>query len=167
MRPAEYGEAGRVVVAAYRALPGGHGNEEYEAKLADVAGRARGAEVLVAVEAAVLGCVTFVPDASSPWAELVGPDESSVRMLAVDPPAQGRGVGGALLRACVERAASLGRRGLFLHSAPWMTAAHALYGQFGFDRVPERDWYPLPDVPLLAFRLLLGEGSTTAQRRVL
>ncbi|MHB1499119.1 MAG: GNAT family N-acetyltransferase [Acidimicrobiales bacterium] len=47
-------------------------------------------------------------------------------MLAVDPPAQVRGVGRALLDACIERARQLGRAGLFLHSTPWMEAAPSL-----------------------------------------
>ncbi len=42
------------------------------------------------VEAPV-GCVTFVPDASSPWAELLESSEAGIRMLAVDPQAQRRG----------------------------------------------------------------------------
>ena len=62
--------------------------------LADVGRRAGETEVLVAVGPELLGCVTFVPDNSSPWAELLGPGEAGVRMLAVDPSAQGRGWAG-------------------------------------------------------------------------
>jgi ribosomal protein S18 acetylase RimI-like enzyme len=156
VRPGEYQDAGVVVVAAYRALPGAHMSNGYAAELADVARRAAEAEVLVAVEGRLLGCVTFVPDASSPWAELLADNESAIRMLAVDPTAQGRGVGRALLDACLERARRLGRDALFLHSTPWMQAAHHLYERAGFVRVPDRDWLPAPDVPLLAFRCELG-----------
>jgi ribosomal protein S18 acetylase RimI-like enzyme len=130
----------------------------YALELVDVGRRAVEAEVLVAVDEVVLGCVTFVPGARSPWAEQLESDESAIRMLAVDPQAQGRGVGRALLEACVGRARQLGRGGLFLHSTPWMVAAHGLYHQAGFIRVPERDWTPVPDVPLLAFRLDLGHS---------
>ena len=70
---------------------------------------------------------------SSPWAELLGPGEAGVRMLAVDPSAQGRGVGRALLNACIERACQLGRAGLLLHSTPWMEAAHHLYESAGYE----------------------------------
>jgi ribosomal protein S18 acetylase RimI-like enzyme len=119
-----------------------------------------GAEVLVAVSVSVeetlLGCVTLVPDASSPWAEGLEEGEVGVRMLAVDPGAQGRGVGQSLLAACVGRAKELGRTALFLHSTPWMSAAHRLYERAGFVRVPDRDWEPTPEVPLLAFRLQLS-----------
>jgi GNAT superfamily N-acetyltransferase len=142
-------------------LPGAHLSDDYATLLADVRRRAVEAEVLVAVDMAVgpelVGCVTFVPDPSSTWAEGLMPDEAGVRMLAVEPAAQGRGVGGALLDACVARARRLGRTGLFLHSTPWMQAAHRLYEKAGFVRVEGRDWRPVPDVPLLAFRLDLGE----------
>jgi GNAT superfamily N-acetyltransferase len=109
-------------------------------------------------ERELLGCVTFVPDGSSPWAELLGPGEAGVRMLAVDPPAQGRGIGRALLDAYIERARQLGRAGLLLRSTPWMHAAHRLYESTGFVREPERDWLPLPEVTLIAFRLTLASG---------
>ncbi len=154
MTAEEWDSAGRIVVAAYRALPGAHMSGGYEKELADVARRALEAEVLVAVEGeALVGCVTFVPDPANPWAEELDQDEASIRMLAVDPARQGRGAGRVLLDACIQRARSLGRGAIFLHSTPWMLAAHRLYHQAGFVRVPERDWLPVPEVPLLAFRL--------------
>jgi ribosomal protein S18 acetylase RimI-like enzyme len=154
IRAEEYEAAGRVVVAAYRALPGDVTSGGYEEELADVAQRAVDAEVLVAVDGpAVVGCVTFVPDAGNPWAEELEDDEASIRMLAVDPVAQGRGIGRSLIEACIKAACRLERRAIFLHSTPWMTTAHELYVRAGFVRVPERDWLPVPEVPLLAFRL--------------
>jgi ribosomal protein S18 acetylase RimI-like enzyme len=157
VRPEEHRLAGQVVVAAYRALPASHMLGGYADELADVGRRSREAEVLVAVDrAGVVGCVTFVPDRSSPWAERLETGEAGIRMLAVDPTGQKRGVGRLLLAACVDRSVTRGSSGLFLHSTPWMTAAHRLYERNGFVRVPERDWLPHPDVPLLAFRLDLS-----------
>ncbi len=159
MTPSEYEQAGSLVVRAYRALPGATLSGGYEVELADVGARVADTEVLVAVEGGdVIGCVTFVPDSTSSWAEGVEADESSVRMLAVDPDRQRGGVGRALLDACIGRAIALGRTGLFFHSTPWMPAAHRLYERAGFRRVPERDWTPVPEVPLLAFRLDLRSG---------
>jgi ribosomal protein S18 acetylase RimI-like enzyme len=160
VRPGEHEEAGAVVLAAYRALPGSNSSPGYDLVLADVGRRAEEAEVYVAVAGApagkgVLGCVTFVPDMTSPWAEMVEPGESAVRMLAVDPAAQGRGIGRALLEQCIARGRELGSSALFLHSTPWMVVAHGLYERSGFVRVPERDWRPVPEVPLLAYRLEL------------
>jgi ribosomal protein S18 acetylase RimI-like enzyme len=110
----------------------------------------------VAVTGEVLGCVTFVPDATSPWAELLEDGEAGIRMLAVLPTAQRGGTGRALVDACVDRARQAGRSALLLHTTPWMAAAHRLYERVGFERLPERDWTPVPEVPLLAYRLLLS-----------
>jgi ribosomal protein S18 acetylase RimI-like enzyme len=153
IRREEHDQAGQLVVAAFLALPGPPISSDYERALADVAGRAAETEVLVAVQdTTLLGCVTFVPDATNRWAEQLEDGEASIRMLAVDPPAQGRGAGRALVYACLERADVLGRRAVFLHSTRRMTAAHRLYIRTGFERVPERDWLPVPEVRLLAFR---------------
>ncbi|MDE3202672.1 MAG: GNAT family N-acetyltransferase, partial [Acidobacteriota bacterium] len=158
--PSEYHRAGQIVVAAYEAIPGGTTSEGYAAELADVAARVGGAEVLVAVvEETLLGCVTFVPGPSSPWAEGLEDKEAAIRMLGVDPSSQQRGVGRALVEACLQRARSLGREAVFLHTTPWMTTAHRLYERTGFIRVPERDWRPEPSVPLLAYRRPLGPST--------
>jgi ribosomal protein S18 acetylase RimI-like enzyme len=163
IRPSEHDPAGRLVVSAYRALPGAHTTAEYELELSDVSRRAAEAEVLVAVDGPdLVGCVTFVPDPGNPWAERLEDGESSIRMLAVDPGLQGRGAGRSLLEACVQRSLAIGSAGLFLHSTPWMATAHRLYMRSGFVRVPERDWLPVPDVPLLAFRLDLLDTASVA-----
>ncbi len=161
MRPGEYRRAGQIVVAAYRAIPGGTTSDDYAAELADVAARVGGAEVLVAAVGGttLLGCVTFVAGPSSPWAEGIEDKEAAIRMLGVDPSAQQRGVGRALVEACVERARCLGREAVLLHTTLWMTAAHRLYERTGFVRVPERDWRPTPSVPLLAYRRALGPST--------
>ena len=156
VRAEEYQNAGRLVVAAYRALPGSHLSDEYAALLADVARRAAEAEVLVAIDGELVGCVTFVPDGSSPWAELLEESEAGIRMLAVLPIAQGRGIGRALLDACVSRARQLERGALLLHTTPWMSVAQHLYETASFERFPERDWSPVPELTLLACRLLLA-----------
>ena len=159
VQPPEYEQVGQLVVAAYRSVPGGHLSEDYATALADVKRRATEAEVMVAItdEAeAPVGCVTFVPDASSPWAELLESSEAGIRMLAVDPQAQRRGVGRALLEACIGRGKELRRTAVVLHTTTWMTSAHRLYEASGFERVPDRDWAPVPGVHLLAYRLVLA-----------
>jgi ribosomal protein S18 acetylase RimI-like enzyme len=139
-RPEEYDAAGDVIVAAYCAVEGFSPGSRYEAEMRDVAARAETAEVLVAAapDGRVLGVVTFVPG-PGPLAEFDRPDESGMRMLAVDPAAQGLGVGRLLAEACVERARATGRSRLVLHTTGAMTAAHALYRSIGFARAPERD----------------------------
>jgi ribosomal protein S18 acetylase RimI-like enzyme len=76
-------------------------------------------------------------------------------MLAVEPQAQGRGVGEALVHACVEAVRDAGRARLVISSATDMAAAHRLYERLGFTRAPERDWKPVPEVQLMSYELAL------------
>ena len=135
---------------------GSHFNSSYVLVLRDVAGRARDAIVLVAVEGeAVLGAVTYVPG-PGPYAEFDDPDAAGIRMLAVAPDAQGRGVGTALTKACLDRARSEGRARVVLHSTGWMATAGRMYPRLGFRRAPERDWAPAPGVDLQGYEFDLG-----------
>jgi ribosomal protein S18 acetylase RimI-like enzyme len=72
-------------------------------------------------------------------------------MLAVDPAAQGRGVGAALLEWVVEASRRPGKDGIVCSSLPSMRSAHRLYARAGFTRAPERDWSPVAGVDLLSF----------------
>lgn len=146
--PAEYAALGEITARAYlddELLDFGE-DDPYLANLRDVAARAAGAEVLVAVDrgGAVLGGVAHVV-AGSAWAELAGDGEAEFRMLAVAPAARGRGVGGALVRACLDRArATEGCVRVRLSTQKSMLGAHRIYERLGFVRTPERDWSPLP-----------------------
>ncbi|NSC23799.1 GNAT family N-acetyltransferase [Streptomyces albus subsp. chlorinus] len=157
-RPHQYAAIGELVAGAY--LDGGlldFGEADpYLEKLRDAAGRAAHAELLVAEDeqGAVLGSVTFVPG-QGPYAERARPGEGEFRMLAVRESARGRGVGEALVTACVERARARGLTGLVLSTQHSMHAAHRLYERLGFVRTPERDWYPLDGVRLWTYALRL------------
>jgi len=140
VRSEEYGPLGKLTVAAYRTLERPP-TPEYAAVLADVAARAREADVLVAVDehGDLLGGVTYVGDPGSRFAEFEAADEACFRMLAVDPAARGHGVGGALVEACIQRARAEGKRALTLYTTDHMVGAQQLYQRFGFHRVAERD----------------------------
>jgi ribosomal protein S18 acetylase RimI-like enzyme len=160
--PGEYAEAGRVTAEGYHAddllrRPDGLIDAEYEARLADADRRARMAVLMVAVDdGKVLGTVTWCPP-TSPLRELATRrDQAEFRMLSVAPAGRRRGVGHALVEACLDRARLEGMREVVLSSLPQMTAAHALYREFGFVRAPELDHSPKPDVHLWAFRLSLN-----------
>jgi ribosomal protein S18 acetylase RimI-like enzyme len=149
--PADHEAIGALSVAAYRGDGQTADGHPYEAHLSDVAARAAVAQVLVAVDeptGQVLGAVTFVL-AGTPLAEVSRPGEAEFRMLAVAPEAQGRGVGEALARACLERAAASGCSGVTICVRDFATSARRLYARMGFERAPDRDWSPLPGVTLL------------------
>ena len=163
--PGEYAEAGRVTAEAYHAddllrRPDGLIDDDYEAQLTDASRRAREAELFVALDdGRVLGTVTWCPP-TSPWRELATrPDQAEFRMLSVAAAGRRRGVGRALVEECLNRARTEGRREVLLSSLPLMTAAHALYRDFGFVRAPELDHSPKPHVHLWAFRLVLADQA--------
>jgi ribosomal protein S18 acetylase RimI-like enzyme len=111
--------------------------------------------VLAAVDGGqVVGTVTLQGWPAGQMAR--GPGEAEVRALAVAPGARGRGVGAALVAAVIERAAGQGIRQLVLLTLPDMRAAHRLYSQAGFSRLPDRDWSPRPGEVLLAYGLVLA-----------
>lgn len=129
---------GAVTLAAYRALPDFWDDEEYIAELTDPAARAAKTAVLVAVDrdGRVLGGVTYVPGPGElAWFD--DPAEAGLRLLAVAPEAQERGVGTALVRACVERAMAAGKSRISLPTTSTMTAAHRIYQRLGFERLPD------------------------------
>jgi ribosomal protein S18 acetylase RimI-like enzyme len=156
-RPGEYEPLGELTLAAYASVDPSTLEGDYPDELRDVAGRAAGADVLVAIDGAglVRGGVTYVPGPESPSAEFSEPDAAGIRMLAVDPAARGRGVGEALARACIDRARAAGRQQVLLHSTDRMTVAHRLYRRLGFVHDPSLDWEPEPGVNLRGFRLRL------------
>jgi GNAT superfamily N-acetyltransferase len=153
-RPSEFDQVGRLTVAAYRAggLPGAASS--YVTELADAAGRAEHAELLVAAdpEGALLGTVTVCTPGSA-LGEVSRPGELEFRMLGVAPAARGRGIGRALVQAVIGRATDVGAYRVVMCSLETARAAHRLYDRLGFVRLPERDWYPQPGLLLMAFAL--------------
>ena len=142
---------GRLLVEGYRSLPDSPDDPEYYAELADVGSRVERSVVFGAFDDGdAVGCVTYVADEVSAYAEHMLAGEASFRMLAVAPAARGRGVGEALVRRCIDEATSAGRTALFIHSGSWMRGAHRLYGRLGFERRADRDWL-IDDPPLHLF----------------
>ncbi len=140
----------------------GYSSADYEPALRDVASRVRSATVLVAVDADAtasgagpLGAVT-VATRGGEWAEQSTTGEAVIRMLVVAAPGRGRGVGEALVRACLDRARADGCHLVRLSSQHEMTAAHRLYERLGFQRTPARDWSPVPGLELITYLLPLA-----------
>jgi GNAT superfamily N-acetyltransferase len=154
-RPEEFEAIGELVVEAYREV--GETDAGYVPELRDVAGRAAQVPVLAAVDEAtgrVLGTVTYVPG-PGPFHEGEFGEAASFRMLAVAAEARGRGVGTALVEACIERARVHGRTSIGIYTRPFMMDAHRIYERLGFRRATELDWEFDPGEWLFAYRIEL------------
>ena len=139
----DFDEIARITIDAYRALERWVG-DDYAEHLADVEGRAKAENTTVLVaedgDVGILGSVTLTIGGGPlfEWDPDVDGD-CGFRMLAVDPAAQGHGVGPRLVEECFERARAAGCRRMVIGSTEWMTTAHRIYERFGFVRAPERD----------------------------
>jgi ribosomal protein S18 acetylase RimI-like enzyme len=161
--PADFGRIAELTAGVYR--DEGFAGEEYLIQLADVAGRAERAELLVARDRAategtgdVVGSVALVLDGE--FGEVLrSPEEAGFRMLVVDPAVRGRGVGDLLVRTCLDRARAAGKRRMVLSTEPRMVSAHRLYERLGFTRLPERDWSPMPGVHLRVYAAELSYAT--------
>jgi GNAT superfamily N-acetyltransferase len=162
-RPEEYGMVGQLTVDAYRAdgllTAADHPVESsYEVKLLDAARRAEEAELWVAAEEGgeILGTVTWCPP-GSPWRQLaLRDDQAEFRMLSVAPAGRRRGVGRAMVEACLSRARRDRMSEVVIWSHPLMTSAHRLYLTMHFERAHDLDGSPAPGVHLWGFRLGLS-----------
>lgn len=143
VRPEEHARVGDLCVDAYRAAAIlGEDDGGYAATLRDVAHRAGRTVVLVAREGRhLVGTVTLAPPGSG-YADIAAGEELEVRMLAVDPAAQRRGVAEALLRGAAEWAREQGYPALVLSvlSVDGPGTPHRLYERVGYRRVPARDY---------------------------
>jgi GNAT superfamily N-acetyltransferase len=115
-----------------------------------------GVELLVAeVEGEILGSVALFPaktDAYEGYVEEL--DYPEIRMLAVSPSARGKGVATALISECIKRAKENGHHAIGLHTGDFMENAMRLYGQLGFERLPQYDFEPANDgIIVKAYRL--------------
>ena len=136
--------------------------EPYLKDILDLEGRGTESDLLVAKFGdRVLACVSYFPpgakasyptDAvSEPWPK----DWAAFRLLAVDPPARGSGVGRLLTVACIDRAREQGAPALGLHTTAPMKVARAMYERMGFERTPRFDFRPGPTVLVEAYSLTL------------
>jgi ribosomal protein S18 acetylase RimI-like enzyme len=153
-RESELDEIGAVTVEVYGS---GLVGPEYLEVLRDTRSRwdAPATTILVALDdgtEGVLGVVVYAGP-GSPWQDLATQDEAEIRMLGVLPSARDRGVGEALVRACLARAKAEGLPRVVLSTTLDMKAAHRLYARIGFARAPERDWTPRPGLTLIAYAM--------------
>jgi GNAT superfamily N-acetyltransferase len=125
--------------AAYRSVLDPAAYEPYLRMVLDVDAGADVSTLLVAREDdRLVGTARLFPVAADEgWG--ADPGAAGLRSMAVDPEARGRGIGRALVEACVERARAAGATVLALHTASWLPDAIRLYERYGFVRDPAQD----------------------------
>jgi len=163
-QPAEYPAVGQLLVRAYSQLEGFPSPTEqpdYYKILANVGEltKAPGTEILVAVgtDEAILGCMVYYTNM-----QYYGPHEISIqeedaaglRLLAVNPELQGKGIGKQLTLAGIEKARRQGKRQVILHSTTAMKTARAMYEKLGFTPSAEIDFVQ-SGLEVYGFRYLL------------
>jgi ribosomal-protein-alanine N-acetyltransferase len=89
----------------------------------------------------------------------VAADEAEILTLAVSPGQRRLGVGSALLRAAMNRAAAQGAVAMFLEVAVTNTAARALYAAHGFTEAGLRRRYYSDGTDALVLRSTLPSGA--------
>jgi len=163
VRPDEYEAVSRIVIDTYRTLDFVI-HPEYGAELVDVARRASDPNVVVLIarlDGRPVGHAAVVIG-PSPMSDHDEPDESSLRMVAVLPEMQGRGVGRALIVAAMQASRRAGRPIMRLYTQPFMKAAQHIYESLGFRRAPARDhWIARHQMQLIAYEIDLREAAVS------
>jgi ribosomal protein S18 acetylase RimI-like enzyme len=131
------------VYASLSGMPGVDEQPGYYKMLREVEQRRSTVFAAVDEAAELLGCVDFIDDMQHYGAGGTAsrlPDAAGIRLLAVKPEWRGSGIGKALTGFCIERARSLGRSRVILHTTGAMQTAWGMYERLGFERLPEIDF---------------------------
>lgn len=127
----------------------------YLEDVADVAGHAAKLTVIVAEHSgSLVGSVGYsAPHAAPDGKQSLPADWAVIRSLAVDPSARGMGIGRALALECLARAQKDGAATVGLTTHERMSVAKSMYEHMGFVRAPSYDYFPDPEVHVIAYRL--------------
>nr|WP_162241230.1 GNAT family N-acetyltransferase [Leifsonia sp. Leaf325] len=162
VRPDEYEAAADLSERAYTSEY--DITETYRTSIRQIAERAAEHQVWVAVDTTtgtLLGAVA-TPRPGHSISPLARHGELDFRLLAVDPPARGRGIGALLTRHVIELARLRGLDHVVMNSGQQMVGAHRLYEKLGFGRLPEREGTITEGgrtIQLLAFTIPVGAAS--------
>lgn len=162
----EFDSVGSLVVDVYSKLegmPGIQEQPEYYSMLKNVSKRASNTkiQIIVALDSTsrVLGSVDFIEDmehySSGGNAGLV-PNACGIRLLAVRPDYQGKGIGKALTEQCIYRAKELKKSSIILHTTRAMMPAWRMYEKLGFKRDSSLD-FKQGELEVFGFQTYLSE----------
>ncbi len=131
--------------------------EDYrDSIVSTIAGEGSAMERIIAEQGgAIVGSVVLLPAGitfSGPTGVEWTTQWPEIRLLAVPPEGRGKGVGSALIEECIERARRVGSQAITLHTTDMMQIAMQMYERRGFVRMPELDFYPVPEVVIKGYR---------------
>jgi len=112
-------------------------------------------QIVAEMHGTIVGSVLIFPEGSvmgEEDQEVVKRKWPEIRLLAVAPAARGKGIGAALTQECIRRARESGVSTITLHTLDMMPVAMRMYEKLGFVRMPELDFYPVPDVVIKGYR---------------
>jgi ribosomal protein S18 acetylase RimI-like enzyme len=155
MEDADMEAVASLSMAAYGAAGHFDANGAYAHAVADVRGRREHGELLVAEEDGVVIGSVMICAPGSAMAEVSRDGEMEFRFLAVDPHHWGRRIGEELVLACHRIIRDHDVRSIVICVINTNVIAHRFYERLGYERLPERDWQPIPDVDLLCLRKML------------
>lgn len=154
--PSELGDIRRITVEAYS--DAGYIDDEYAYNhiLAGIEEGYAGASLLVAeLDGRIVGSV-FLTRPGGDFSDVAHDGELELRMLAVEPEKQHRGVGHSLVEAAIDRARTdPDLSGVVLTIGPNMDRQRKLYEFMNFVRIPERDYLLSDTFTLHVYKLQL------------
>jgi GNAT superfamily N-acetyltransferase len=163
-KPEEFALTGKLMVEAYLALTGFPGPDEipsYYEMLKNVGELTKkpATELLVAITTSgeIKGAVVYFGEIDQYGANVTALGEknaSGFRLLAVDPAAQGHGIGKRLVSACIQKAKDQGHEQVILHTTKSMQKAWKMYEAMGFKSSHDLD-FSQGGVDVFGFRLRL------------
>ena len=138
-----------------KSLPEGHWNALKNAISSDQDTNPEMDRIVAELDGKIVGSVVLYPAKTDAYEGNVEKlDYPEIRMLAVAPDAQGKGIATALIAECIVRAKAKGFQSIGLHTGEFMTGAMRLYEWLGFERIPQYDFVPANDgIIVKAYRL--------------
>ncbi|MEH7414998.1 GNAT family N-acetyltransferase [Neobacillus drentensis] len=144
-----------------KSIPEGHWRALKKAISSDADSSPDIERIVAELNGKIVGSVVLYPAKTDAYEGNVEKlDYPEIRMLAVIPEAQGKGIATALISECILRAKANGCQAVGLHTGEFMTSAMRLYERLGFKRIPQYDFVPANDgIIVKAYRLSIDKEN--------
>ena len=133
--------------------------DRYVDNIKNIRAKLKEAEIVVVIQHRIIvGSATFYPKHKREIdkSDLVWPNDwTAIRLVAVHPEKRMQGIGKMLMDECITRSRDQSATAVGLHTTSLMSVAAAMYEKMGFVRVPEFDLRANPNLPALAYKLII------------